>query len=102
MQRSAEVPECAIDEAGQPTTTQASDVRLSAAQGCQLARQALRPVPVIVIPLHDELTPGHVACEVAFRPNAVALCQPVVMHAGLPGYLMLDRLRAVVDDDELS
>src|SRR6266702_929072 len=59
-------------------------------------------MPIVVIPMGDEVTPRLLTGQVALFTNRRSVRQPDIAYAVVWRDQLLDRIRAVVHDDQLS
>src|SRR5436309_8874661 len=67
-----------------------------------LTSNAGRPVPVVVVPLQNDVSAGELAGKVALGADRRPLSWTDVLDGGAGGKLALDGVRAVVDDHQLA
>ena len=79
-----------------------ANLRVACAQRLDLLRYTVGRVPVVVVPVNDELAVSRSAGDIAFRADVLFSGQPNERNRGSSGRKRRDSCRAVVDDDELQ
>ena len=101
VERIADRPESPGLELEEGDGSEARDVGPSRDQRAELRRQPAWRVPVVVVPLHEEVTLGLCAGQIALRTDALAPRAADVPDPRVIGHQLRQAVLAVVDDDQL-
>ena len=95
-------PGLALVEMVEKQITRAAHVGAGRRQSSHLDVQAMGRVPVVVVPMGDQLTPTQFAGQVAFRTHGKPLFETHVTDTLIVGDEVGDGILAVVHNDEFS
>src|SRR5207244_8742579 len=95
-------PEPAVGLLQDEPVLEPGDVRVTAQDGSRLALETVRAIPVVVVPMGDELPARFGTGAVALRADRQSPFDAEVAHGRLVPDQVGDRIASVVDDDQLA
>ena len=96
-----ERPEVACGQMRDPASFKGGQVRASLDDGRHLPRETSGTEPIVIVPLDEHVSTGHRASLVPLGADRMMRSQPKVLHVGLSGHQVVNRIRSVIHHNQL-